>query len=131
MKTKYCKWAVAALIFAFLGGWLGIILGIIALFKIKKNPNLKGKGMAIIAIIISLPMIFIWLYFDALEPINFLPEESQMRIYCKELCLEEQNLQNTYVEINPDNQDQYLCSCLDSDNYVVMQYEAPVGFSQT
>ncbi|KKL07691.1 hypothetical protein LCGC14_2583450, partial [marine sediment metagenome] len=42
-ESKYCGWSTAALIFAFLGGWLGIILGIIALFRIRKNPNLRGK----------------------------------------------------------------------------------------
>ena len=129
-KAKYCKWSIAALIFAILGGWLGIVFGIIALFRIKKNPNLRGKTEAIVAIIIAFPMMFIWVYISVLDPTAFLPEEPQMKTYCEEICLEEQNLQNTYVEINPDNQSQYLCSCLDSDNYIVTQYEALVGFSK-
>lgn len=134
-KPRYCGWSIAALIFAFMGGWIGIILGIIALYKIKKNPNLSGKGIAITAIIISLPMMFFWLFipnfFYYLDPIALLPEESQMRIYCEDICLEEQNLQNSYVEINPGNQSEYLCSCLDSEDYIIAQYAVLVGFSQT
>ena len=133
-ESKYCGWSTAALIFAFLGGWIGIILGIIALFKIKKNPNLRGKGRAIAAIIIAIPMMFIWIFisvfFSVLDPMALLPEESQMKSYCEEICLEEHDLENSYVEINPGNQSQYLCSCLDSDDYIIAQYEAPLGFSK-
>ncbi len=122
-KAKYCGWSIVALIFAFLGGLIGIILGIIALFKIKKNPNLRGKGMAITAIIISLPITFLWVYIQLLDPTNFLSEEAQVDIYCEDICLEEQNLDKSYFEINPDNQNQYICSCLNSDNEVIVQYE--------
>ncbi len=119
---KYCGWAIASLIFAFLGGFIGIILGIIALFKIKKNPNLRGKGMAITAIIIALPIMFLWVYFENLDPTNFLPEESQAKLYCKDICLEKENLKESYIGINPDNQSQYLCSCVDSENYEIIEY---------
>jgi len=34
-------------------GLVGIILGIISLGRIKKNPNLKGKGMALTGIIVG------------------------------------------------------------------------------
>lgn len=122
-KAKYCKWSIAALIFAFLGGIVGIILGIIALFNIKKNPDLRGKGMAITAIIIALPMTFIWMYFSILDPSNFLPEESQIKIYCEEICIKEQNLQNVYIENDPNNISLYTCSCLNSNNEIISQYK--------
>jgi len=128
-KSGYCGWSTAALIFAFLGGWVGIILGIIALFIIKKNPNLRGKGAAIAAIIIAFPMMFVWTFFSILDPMALLPEESQASIYCKEECLEEQNLHDSYVEINPDNQSQYICSCLDSNYEVIAQYEVSLDYS--
>ena len=121
-KAKYCKWSIAALIFAFLGGWLGIILGIIALFRIKKNPNLRGKTEAIVAIIISFPMMFIWVYLSVLDPMAFLPEESQASIYCQETCLEKENLQNSYIESDSENEYNYICSCLDSNKEIISQY---------
>jgi len=45
--------AFIALVFAILFPLMGIILGFIALNVIKKNPNVKGKGMAITAIVIG------------------------------------------------------------------------------
>ena len=125
-KAKYCGWSIAALIFAFLGGWIGIILGIIALFRIKKNPNLRGKGIAITAIIIALPIMFLGAYFQNLDPTKFLPEEYRVDTYCEDVCLEKENINKSYVEINPDNQSQYLCSCLDSENYILVQYEIQI-----
>lgn len=45
--------AILALIFSFLIPIVGLILGIISLIDIKKNQNLKGRGLAIASIIIS------------------------------------------------------------------------------
>ncbi len=58
---------VAALIFSFIPflSIVGLILGILSLVKIKKDPSLKGKGMAIAAIILSfiMPIIIAVVFF--------------------------------------------------------------------
>ncbi len=53
-------------IIAFVGIWLlpffliiGFILGILSLREIKVSPELKGKGLSIVAIIISIPVIIL------------------------------------------------------------------------
>ena len=57
---------------------IGLILGVIALFDIKKNPNLKGRGMTIAGIIIIiLILIFIYTYFGV-----FATTPPMKRPYC-------------------------------------------------
>jgi hypothetical protein len=46
--------AIAALVLAFIFSPMGLIIGFSALSKIKRNPSLHGKGLAISAIIISI-----------------------------------------------------------------------------
>jgi len=53
--------AILSLIFAFLFPLVGLILGIIALSEIKKNPSLKGRGLAIAGVIISSFFVLIYL----------------------------------------------------------------------
>ncbi len=81
--------AILSLIFAFLFFPLGLILGIIALSEIKKNPNLKGKGIAIAGIIISLIFIISLLfllvigysaYSGFLTPSTYLPSECTLPV---------------------------------------------------
>ena len=71
-------WAILALVFAFVAPPLGIIFGIIALREIKKNPNLKGRGLAIAGIVIGSIFILIFIsligflaYFGVLSPERF------------------------------------------------------------
>lgn len=52
-QQKMCIWSILSIIFAFLFPLLGIILGIVALIKIKENSNLKGKGLAIAGLTIG------------------------------------------------------------------------------
>lgn len=52
-QQKTSGLAIAALILAIFIPIVGLVLGIIALSQIKNNPNLKGKGLAIAAIIIG------------------------------------------------------------------------------
>lgn len=51
--------AILSLIFAFIFTPAGLILGIIALSEIKKNPSLKGRGLAIAGIIISIILMIL------------------------------------------------------------------------
>ncbi|MFH1972316.1 MAG: DUF4190 domain-containing protein [archaeon] len=51
---KTNTFSILSLIFAFIFPLLGLIFGVIALVQIKKNPSLKGKGLAIAGIIISI-----------------------------------------------------------------------------
>jgi len=57
--------AILSLIFAFLFPLAGLILGIIALSEIKKNPSIKGRGLAIAGIIISSFSIIIYIFISS------------------------------------------------------------------
>ena len=54
---KTSGWAIAGIICAFLAAPLGLIFSIVALVKISKDPSLKGKGLAIVGLIISILII--------------------------------------------------------------------------
>ncbi len=82
-QQKTSVLAILALIFAFIMPIVGLILGIIALIQINKNPNIKGKGISIAAIIISVAwvlllgliiMIGITAYFGAFSPARYVSE---------------------------------------------------------
>ncbi|MEK6983983.1 MAG: DUF4190 domain-containing protein [Nanoarchaeota archaeon] len=68
--------AIVALVSAFVIAPVGLILGIVSLVQIKNNPNQKGKGLAIAAIIISsigillfvFMLIGFFAYFSLLRP---------------------------------------------------------------
>ena len=85
-EQKTCIWSILAIIFAFLFPPLGVIFGIVALVKTNNNPNLSGKVLAIIALIIGLFLSLIVLlfgiaflaYFEVLNPARFLPEKCSM-----------------------------------------------------
>ncbi len=73
------SFAIIALILSILLPFVGLILGIIALKKINKTPEKKGKVLAIIAIIIGsiltlLIMLFLMLpmimYYNVLKPVH-------------------------------------------------------------
>jgi len=65
LEKKTSGLAIASLVLALFGctSWLGIILGIVALVKIGKNPELRGTGLAIAGIAVgaflTLLMLFI------------------------------------------------------------------------
>ena len=50
----YCIKAILSLVFAFIFWPVGLYYAIVALKQIKKNPEMKGKGFAITAIILSI-----------------------------------------------------------------------------
>ncbi len=86
---KTSGWAIAAIMCSFIFFPLGIILGIVALMVIGKNKNLKGKGLAIVSIVLSLlfmillPILMIigsLAYFGVLNPTALLPEKCNMEI---------------------------------------------------
>jgi hypothetical protein len=66
-KPKKDLWAIAGFVLSFLGpiSIFGIIASLISLYRIKKNPKLGGKGLAlaglIIGIAVALTVIFILL----------------------------------------------------------------------
>ena len=63
LEQKTCIWSILSIVCAFLFSPLGIVFGIVALVRIKRNPTLKGKGLAIagIAIGVVLPLLFLLL----------------------------------------------------------------------
>lgn len=82
-QKETSAWAICAIITVFFLPILGIIFGIVALTKLKNNPNQKGKGLAIAAIIIGSAFIIILIifiimslaYYGVLKPQAFLPEK--------------------------------------------------------
>ena len=64
-EKAWASWAIVAFIVALIPGFqfLGLIFGFIALSKIKKDPNLKGKWFAIIAIILGFLQIIAFIIF--------------------------------------------------------------------
>lgn len=94
MEGKNSGMAIASLVLGIIGfftswipiiGWiiviLAIVFGFVALNQIKKNPNLKGKVLAIIGIVLGfigliIPILQIiggLAYFQVLKPNTFLP----------------------------------------------------------
>jgi len=73
--------AILSLAFAFVFAPLGLVFGIIALVQLEKNPNEKGKGLAIAGLIISilgcvlfmLIMVGSMAFFGVLRPDRFMP----------------------------------------------------------
>jgi len=81
---KTCVWAILSLVLAFFFWPAGLVCGIVALVKISNNPQLKGKGLAIAGIILSvliIPMTLMFIgaiaYFGVLSPANFIPTKCQ------------------------------------------------------
>jgi uncharacterized Tic20 family protein len=76
-SKEYDIIAILAIIFGFLFPPLGLLFGIISLQRIKKNPNLQGKGLAIIGIVmgiltlIATVVIIIWVFSLPTENTNF------------------------------------------------------------
>jgi hypothetical protein len=127
-RNGYTLWACFALLFAVLGGLLGIVFGAIALFKIRRNPKLKGKGLAIVAIIIAIPVALVFLFFQNLDPERFLPTQAQLEPYCAEACQEEPDYSAHLLELNPTNSSEYICSCLDTGQTILAQYVIPADY---
>jgi hypothetical protein len=64
VKKKESTLSVIAFVCAFLFPPAGLILGIIAWVEIDKDPSLKGRGLAIAAIILSIVLpILVILFF--------------------------------------------------------------------
>ncbi len=61
-QTRTNALAVLALIFSILGGWIGVLLGHIALWQIKRSRE-RGRWMAVSALIIGYGWIAIYLSF--------------------------------------------------------------------
>jgi len=94
MVEKILGLAIASLVLGIVGffiswiplvGWvcpiLAIVFGFVSLNKLKKNTELKGKGMAITGIILGfiglvvpvLQIIGAFSYFQILKPSTFIP----------------------------------------------------------
>ncbi len=52
-QQHYNVWAILGFVFAFVFPLLGLVFGIIALVQLKRNPLVKGKGLALAGTIIS------------------------------------------------------------------------------
>ena len=98
--------AILALVFGIIIPIVGIILGIIALVKIKKDPNLKGKGLAIAGIVIGAVWIFLWFililpmaYFGVLSPSSVMPTRciAEPGFYCEDYMVEGNTLTISFI----------------------------------
>ena len=62
---------------------IGLVLGVIALFDIKKNPNLKGRGMAIAGIIMIIFILILVYYYGVFTgPLPRMKCMLPMGFYC-------------------------------------------------
>ena len=80
LEQKTSGLAIASLVLAILGctSWLGIIFGIIALVKIRKDPKLEGSGLAIAGIVVG-GVFTIFLIFAVLSILAAIAIPSMMR----------------------------------------------------
>ncbi len=98
--------------------------------KTDKRPIKKWPYTSEWIFFILVPLLILLFIIGAfIDPMNFLPEESQAEIYCEEQCLEKHNLQNSYVDVISSNQNEYMCYCLDSNDDVIMQYELTLEYT--
>ncbi len=51
LVTMFLGWCCS--LFTFIGAPIAIVLGLVSLSRIKNNPNLEGRGMAIAGIVMS------------------------------------------------------------------------------
>lgn len=86
---------------------------------IKKWPYISEW----LFLILVPPLVFLFFVGAYIDPTNFLPEESLIVIDCEDACLGEPNSQYSYVDIDPENENRYICSCLDSNNNLIAQFE--------
>lgn len=61
-QTRTNALAVLALIFSILGGWIGVLLGHIALWQIKRTRE-RGRWMAVTALVVGYGWIALYLSF--------------------------------------------------------------------
>jgi hypothetical protein len=130
-RSGYTLWACWALaVFGTAKGFgsvLSIVFGSIALLKIKQNPQLKGKGLAIASILVGIVMLT-FVVMEFVSP-NFMTLASQVEPSCAAICQKEAGTDTYLVENNPDNYSEYFCSCLDNTESILVQYMFPVRFS--
>lgn len=108
-NSKTSTLAIIALIMAFVMPLIGMILGIIALGKIKKSGE-KGKGLAVAAIVIPI-ILFLLLavvsliamvaYFGMLDTSRYLPERCEFPIILP--CVGKANIQSDSVMVTLQN----------------------------
>ena len=69
--TTTSGFAIAALVCGIAGflinfiAVLAVIFGAIGMSQVSKNPNLKGKGMAIAGLVMGIIVVFLWVIFFA------------------------------------------------------------------
>ena len=114
-SPRYSIIAIISFIFAFLFPPLGIVLGIIALNKIKKDSNLKGKGVSVAAlsvgifIIICFTLLYALLYMSspmAMAPHNikkFCRNVDDVEVDIKDICYKGNYLNVEYKVISDNN----------------------------
>jgi len=131
-QQKMCIWSILSIICAFVFWILGIIFGIVALVTIKNNPNLKGKGLAIAGIIISviwIPMFLVLIgaiaYFGVLDPSSMLPDRCTFGtdFRCYEYSLEVTGSTLTGQAAITNSQDQEIV--IDPTGSACNSYEKP------
>ena len=127
-KSGYTLWSCFALLLAMLYPILGIICSIVALYRTRKNEDLKGSGLAKTALAIAIILILMKPMYQPVE-IPMLPvyqpgeiytyshsEYYQMEQKCETYCMEEMpDYSGSIVEINPKNNSDYDCICYGKD----------------
>lgn len=105
-------WSTLAIIYAIVLPIYGIIFSVTSLIKLSKNSKLRGRTISIIALIISILVLFLFFGYGLSHSVNAInvPEITELRcnIYCSNISLSSYYLiEYDYVTSS------FICYCLD------------------
>ena len=91
---------------------------------IKKLPYISEWFL----LILGPPFLFLFFISSYLDPLALLPTEykeyteDELLSYCEEFCIDEPEVAYVSVEVNPENESNYLCYCLNEDKDILAGY---------
>ncbi len=96
------------------------IISIIHLFKFK------DKSFSTVTLVLS-SVILILTLVSSITSLSTTYEtdeytEDELLDFCEELCIDEPKLEYVSLEVNPDNESNYLCYCQDADEEILSGY---------
>ncbi|MFH1376248.1 MAG: excalibur calcium-binding domain-containing protein [Candidatus Woesearchaeota archaeon] len=118
-------WPILAIVFSFTAFVHAFVFGIIALKRISKNRKLKGMGIAVIGIIISVIVLIMIMLLGAFEgfteELDNIEEASlEGEMVCNDFCL---GVEGTETYLAYVNLDKTICECYDSQENTLESIE--------
>ena len=122
IQTDY----ITPLLFIFSLSFLMITISTFVI-SIIHLTRFKDKSFAIMSLFLSSMILIIVFLIGGIMSLSTIYGSDEyttdeLMAYCQGICQDEPEAAYVSVEINPDNQSQYLCSCLDSDNNIIAEY---------